>query len=172
MANTYIQIGSTVTVGSGGASSIDFASIPSTYTDLVLKVSARSARTGYPVDDIQLQFNGSTTSFTARTLRVLADNSVTSSSETNIGGFISDADQTASTFASTEFYIPNYTASAAYKSVSLESVSENNASANTNKNMSAGLWSNNSAITSIKLILSVSTFVQYSTASLYGIKSS
>ena len=29
MANTYVKIGSTVTVGSGGASSIDFTSIPS-----------------------------------------------------------------------------------------------------------------------------------------------
>ena len=32
---------STVTVGSGGVSSIDFTSIPQTYTDLLLKLSFR-----------------------------------------------------------------------------------------------------------------------------------
>ena len=43
MATTYTLI-SSVTVGSGGAASIEFTSIPSTYTDLVLKLSARSSR--------------------------------------------------------------------------------------------------------------------------------
>ena len=38
---TYTLI-SSVTVGAGGASSIDFTSIPSTYTDLLVKISARS----------------------------------------------------------------------------------------------------------------------------------
>ena len=37
MANTYVLISSS-TVGSGGAASIDFSSIPATYTDLVLKL--------------------------------------------------------------------------------------------------------------------------------------
>jgi hypothetical protein len=43
MALTYTAI-KTVTVGSGGAANIDFTSIPQTYTDLVLKVSARMNR--------------------------------------------------------------------------------------------------------------------------------
>jgi hypothetical protein len=42
MADTYTLI-SSVTVGAGGASSIDFTSIPATYTDLLIKVSARGA---------------------------------------------------------------------------------------------------------------------------------
>jgi len=37
---------SSVTVGAGGASSIDFTSIPSTYTDLRLVVSLRSGSSG------------------------------------------------------------------------------------------------------------------------------
>ena len=40
MATTFTKIAS-VTVGSGGASSIDFTSIPSTYTDLCVKLSTR-----------------------------------------------------------------------------------------------------------------------------------
>ena len=40
MAVTFTQIAS-VTVGSGGAASIDFTSIPSTYTDLCIKTSIK-----------------------------------------------------------------------------------------------------------------------------------
>jgi hypothetical protein len=41
MANTFTLIASS-TVGSGGAASIDFTSISSTYTDLVVKLSLRN----------------------------------------------------------------------------------------------------------------------------------
>ena len=37
----------TVTVGSGGAANITFSNIPQTYTDLVIKISARSNRSDY-----------------------------------------------------------------------------------------------------------------------------
>jgi hypothetical protein len=47
---------------------------------------------------------------------------------------------------------------------------ENNATLSL-MNLAAGLWSNTSAITSIK-ITAVGTFEQYSTATLYGIKNS
>ena len=40
MATTYTLI-SSVTVGSGGAANIEFTSIPSTYTDLLLKYYLR-----------------------------------------------------------------------------------------------------------------------------------
>ena len=169
MANTYIKI-ATVTVGSGGASNIEFTSIPSTYTDLCVKLSVRSARTGYPADDIIAQFNNVTTGYSSRTIRVSPTSVVSSSTETIITGFASDADQTASTFGSAELYIPNY-AGSTNKSVSFDSVTENNATA-APMEMTAGLWSNTAAITSIKFTLSVSTFVQYSTATLYGISKS
>jgi hypothetical protein len=38
--------------------------------------------------------------------------------------------------------------------------------------LSAALWSNSAAITSVKLIPNAGTFVQYSTATLYGINKS
>ena len=41
MAVTHNLI-STITVGSGGAASIDFTSIPQTYTDLLVKISLRA----------------------------------------------------------------------------------------------------------------------------------
>jgi hypothetical protein len=166
--NTMVKI-QTVTVGSGGASSIDFTSIPQTYTDLVIKTSARNTSTS---TTMYLEFNGS--GGTAYSVRLLygdgsAAGSTSSSSRANIknDGGADDSGYTASTFASSEIYIPNYTSSN-YKSVSIDGVPENNATT-TYMNMVAGLWSSTSAITSIKLTLYTGNFAQYSTATLYGV---
>jgi hypothetical protein len=55
MATTYEAI-ATVEVGSGGAADIEFTSIPGTYTDLVVKVSARSTSSS---GDCRIELNGS-----------------------------------------------------------------------------------------------------------------
>lgn len=170
MPNTFTKIAS-VSVGSGGAASMDFTSIPATYTDLCVKLSGRSARAGQQVDNLFITFNSTTTNFT---MRALAGNG-TSPSSTNYAiryaSFSVDAaGSTASTFSNHEIYIPNYT-SANYKSYSADSVSENNAT-DAQSDLVAGLWSNTAAITSISLLPEVSTWVQYSTATLYGIKNS
>ena len=65
MPVTYQKIAS-VTVGSGGAASIDFTSIPSTYTDLALYHSLRSDNSE---DYYGLQFNSSSSSFSSRRLQ-------------------------------------------------------------------------------------------------------
>ena len=67
--NTLTKI-QTVTVGSGGASSITFSSIPSTYTDLCLKYSIRtSSNTLSTVYDYgHLEINGNTSSLSIRQL--------------------------------------------------------------------------------------------------------
>jgi hypothetical protein len=167
MANTYTQIASS-TVGSGGVASITFSSIPSTYTDLVIKVSGRSARAAQQVDNLFISFNGSTTSFT---MKALSGNGTSASSvaySSRYASFSLDAaGSTASTFSNHEIYIPNYT-SANNKSYSVDSVSENNATG-AQSDLVAGLWSSTAAITSIALQPEVSTWVQYSTFTLYGI---
>jgi len=93
------------------------------------------------------------------------------SNTTNIRAVTDEDNATANTFGSWEAYVPNYTLSN-NKSVSLDSVMENNATA-AEQNLVAGLWSNTAAITSIKLLpLNGTAFKQYSTATLYGIKNS
>jgi hypothetical protein len=79
---------------------------------------------------------------------------------------------TASTFGNFQMYIPNY-AGSSNKSVSIDAVTENNATA-AEANLVAGLWSSTAAITSITLYNygSVTNFMQHSTATLYGIKNS
>jgi len=61
MANTYKLI-SSVTVGSGGAATIGFTSIPATYTDLLLSYSGRIDQTGN-VRQVDISFNSNTSNF-------------------------------------------------------------------------------------------------------------
>jgi hypothetical protein len=167
MANTFVKI-QTVTVGSGGAASIDFTSIPQTYTDLKIVVSARSTYSAL-VDTLFVKPNGLTTNGSSRW--VIGDGSTASSSSAafNYVREINGNTATASTFASVEIYAPNYTSSN-YKSFSSEGVSETNATSGVRLGLTAGLWSSTAAITSITLTATSGDFVQYSTATLYGIK--
>lgn len=166
---TYTQIGSTVTVGSGGAASIEFTSIDSSYTDLVLKLSARTNRSGSIIDGSLLRFNNDTTSGNYTGKRLYGDGSSATSNSSNILLFVDGNDATSNTFSSNEIYIPNY-AGTAYKSFSIDGAQESNSSASY-ASLMAGLWSSTSAITSIKITPEVGTlFNQYSSASLYGIK--
>lgn len=172
MANTYTLIASS-TVGSGGAASIDFTSIASTWTDLVLKVSARSNQASGN-DFIKLRFNSdSGSNYTYR--RLYGTGSATGSdnsgglSTSTVTAYMSIAGDTANTFGNGELYIPNY-AGGNYKSISVDGVAENNASTEYSS-LVASLWNSNSAITSINLTPNNGTlFVQYSTAYLYGVK--
>ena len=169
MPNTFTKIAS-VTVGSGGASSIDFNSIPSTYTDLCLKVSIRDTGGGV-TNNIILAVNGVTTSQSVRQLGGTGS-STYSIADTPIyayGAVSSTA--TSNTFSNCEFYIPNYASSTANKSVSMDFVTENNATAGY-ATLSAGLYASNTAITSLKINPNGTTFNQYSTAVLYGISKS
>jgi hypothetical protein len=65
MANTYEAI-ATVEVGSGGAADIEFTSIPATYTDLVLKLSARIKHARRLMKQFNNEFNGSTANYVLR----------------------------------------------------------------------------------------------------------
>lgn len=164
MAYTYSKI-ATVTVGSGGVSSIDFLAIPQNYTDLVIKFSLRSNRASV-VDSVLIRYNYNTSSYTGRSL---VGNGASGSSDTATGLVINGDSATASTFGNGEVYIPNY-AGNTYKSRSGDGVQETNATT-AYMNFSAHLWSNSSPINSITLVPENGTlFNQYSTATLYGIK--
>ena len=167
MANTFELIFSG-TVGSGGASSIDFTSIPSTFTDICVVLSTRSSRSGFN-DGLKCAFNGSATSFTAKILE--GSGSAASSSSASIAdmGSFNAATSTASTFTTTQLYIPNY-AGSTYKSWSVDNAMEANQTT-AYMQLIAGLWSNTAAITSLSFASQLgATFVQYSTAYLYGVK--
>lgn len=157
----------TITVGAGGAASIEFTSIPQTYTDLVLKISSATNRTSF--DSLKIEFNSSTSSYSSK---VLFGNGSSASSfsggSTYLTQLVSNGSNTTNIFSSTDLYIPNYTGST-NKSVSIDSVGEQNATG-TEMALSASLWSNTSAITTIAIKPNVGTLLlQYTSASLYGI---
>jgi len=156
-----MQLIETVEVGSGGAASIEFTSIPQDGVDLMLVLSARASAIL-----TQLRFNGDTTdaNYSRLTLR---GNGSTASSFSSDGSYTllaSSTSQTSNTFGNGSAYISNYT-STANKSISIDTVNENNATA-----ADAYLWaysySTSSPITSLSIVGSLE---QYSTASLHTI---
>mgnify|MGYP003341398451 CR=1 FL=1 len=175
---TYKAIAST-TVGAGGASSITFSSIPGTYTDLVLKISTRDD-SAFVTSYLNLQFNGDSGAYyDQKNVSGMLNGTITNQSWPNQNQYYiyqgNAANSTASTFCNTEVYIPNYTSSS-NKSISNDGVAESNTSSSNNRAVAlcAGLYhpSSNTAITSISLTPASGNFVQYSTATLYGIKNS
>ena len=171
MASANYVLLERITVGAAGASSVTFSGIPQTgYTDLVVKFSGRNTDTGGSIT--RLQFNGD--SATNYSVKALTGNGATATSYSAASQSyvtyiaLNCASETANTFGNAEIYIPNYTSSN-QKSVSVDSISENNA-ATAYVFMDAGLWTGTSAITSITLLNPGSTtFTQYSTFYLYGV---
>jgi hypothetical protein len=159
----------TTTVGSGGASSIVFSGIPQTYTDLKVVMSLRSntadASSGYYFD---VFLNGVSANRSGKFVQ--GSGSVFASGSYTPWGVQTSGDMTASVFSSGEMYIPNYTGSS-YKSFSIDSVQENNTTL-ARQVLVAGLWSDTAAVTSITFTAAAGLFVQYSSATLYGIKNS
>ena len=158
----------TIEVGSGGAASIEFTSIPQDGVDLVLVTSLRS--TGGSTR-IRTEINGDTSGFDNTNIVLQGDGSSASSTINTSNGFdymfLNYSTQTSNTFSSGSLYMSNYTSSAD-KSASIDSVNENNATA-VNHGITASVYSGSSLpITSLKLTSGVD-LAQYSTASLYKI---
>lgn len=163
---TYTAI-STTTVGAGGATDITFSSIPSSYTNLVVKLSVRDA-TASPGTWIKLTFNGNTSSYSNKYMEGNGSSISSGTAAAEWAGTSTSNTATANTFSNIEIYIPGYTSSK-NKSWYTSSYSDNNATT-AYTGIGAGLWANSSAITSIKLAPNNgSNFSQYSTATLYGI---
>lgn len=169
MANTYKLISSNILSSTTG--SITFLSIPNTYTDLIIKLSTRLNGTGAGTANI-ISFNGSSASFSGRIL--FGDATSARSVASTVGGIgaTDGTTESANTFNICEVYIPNYTLSA-NKTFGSNWASENNTT-NTGAyvGITAALWSNTAAITSITITPEAGSFVSGSSFYLYGIKSS
>jgi hypothetical protein len=160
---------SEVTVGSGGAASIEFTGIAGTGKDLLLLLSTRTGRTNLPAETMWLRANG--VSGSSYKWLQLQGNGAAASSGTNAADseielqFSATVNSTASTFANTAVYISNYTSSS-NKSVSVDLVSENNATT-AYQTLVAGEIPVTSAITSLAIFPAIVDIQQYSSASLY-----
>ena len=150
-----------ITVGVGGAASIEFTGIPQTGQDLVVLMSLRSgAGAGWYGASLRLN----TVSPTGRFL--FGDGS-TAASYGFVTPSIAGTNITANTFNSLSWYIPNYTSTVA-KSASVDNVGENNATAGYQEIHAMTYATVTAGVTSIT-ITGLTSVVQYSSASLYTI---
>ena len=152
------------------AASVTFDNIPqSGYTDLKVVASIRDTSASTQ-NNVIIRMNSVTTSQSVRTLYGAGSGAPASYSDTP---FYAPAavgnNATANTFGSLELYIPNYASTSASKSMSLDTVTENNGTTGW-QSLNAGLYASNSAITSIQFVPNGAvTFMTGSTFSLYGL---
>jgi hypothetical protein len=171
--NNYFSI-QTQTVGSGGASSIIFNSIPSTYTHLQLRAMTRdnSASTGQSA--LWIQFNGdSGSNYSWHRLYGTGSGTPTSTGATSttwmLAGIGAYNNNPTNEFGVSIVDVLDYASSSKYKTIrGLTGEDENGAGY---VGLCSGLWMNTNAVTSLTIFPSASqSFIQYSSFALYGVK--
>jgi hypothetical protein len=156
----------TKTLGTAAAS-IEFTSIPQTFTDLVILLSVRITNASVTAGHT-MAINGSNVGFSYRSLSGNGSSATSYADNAKWLGETTADDSTADTFGNVSIYIPNYSG-ATNKTWSIDTVGENNATA-TRLEILAGLRTNTEAITTLTFE-STPSYAVGSTFSLYGITS-
>ena len=159
--STYTPIATTT---ASAASSYTFSSIPSTYTDLILVVTAKNSNAGTSANNWRFQFNGDTGSNYSDTFLTGNGSSASSSRDSSQAEIYWGASNQASNSDSVSIaHIMNYANTTTYKTM----IARGN-SAEAFTCASVGLWRSTAAINSIKIYSGgASTFT--GTLTLYGI---
>lgn len=172
MPLTYLKLAQYDVSASAGVASIEFTNINQSFDDLVIVISARTtsnvAGEQWVFGELNINANGVGTNQTGRHLTGRAS----AESFTAAGRFyMSSSAAAASAFGSAHIYFPNYTSSN-QKSISIESVSEDNNATAGFLQIGSVLWSGTAAITSVAFTprSSSGNFALHSSATLYGIK--
>ena len=161
---------STVTVGSGGSSTVTFSSIPSTYKHLQIRYIARDT---YPAtyDYTTVKFNGSTSGYSWHFVQGNGSGvnaSAGSSAAFMKAGVVSYANDTANCFAAGVLDVLDYADTNKYKTMRLLNGVDLNGSGAVN--LSSGSYQSTSAVTSITFASAGTAYAQNSVFALYGIK--
>jgi hypothetical protein len=169
VTSSYESI-ATTTVGSGGASSVSFSSIPSTYAHLQIRILGRGSYTYSNLLDGTINFNSDTTvsNYYSHTLK---GNGTAASASAEASCYLKNvfpgANQTASVFGGYVIDILDYADTNKYKTVRYLGGVDVNGSGQLN--LGSNLWKNTSAISSIQLFVD-GNWTQYTSIALYGIK--
>lgn len=173
MALTYVNIATTTLTGT--QASVVFSSIPSTYTDLAIKVSGR-CDSATATRNLYLRYNGSSAANYSFTLinSVVTGAGTIESTRSSASGFLNIRNglvgdtNTASAFSNVDIYIPSYGVT------SNKPASFHSTLPGTTTVISTGalLRSVTDAITSLTLLPDTGNFMSGSTFYLYGIKNS
>ena len=170
--NSFESI-ATVTVGSGGSSSVTFTSIPSTYTHLQIRCNMQETQAGTDWDNFTARFNSDSGSNYTRHYLEGNGASVTAyglgSRTYAFLGMVSRSGAGSSIFGVNIIDILNYADTNKYKTIRSLSGFDRNGGGSVGLFSSA--WLSTTAISSIVLTSdSGSNFSQYSSFALYGIK--
>jgi hypothetical protein len=167
----------TTTVGSGGSASVTFSSIPATYTHLQIRVLAQNDRATYGFDSINFTFNSvGGTSYANHSLRGDGSSAVSDGSinDASIGAPRAIGTTTGGTFGGVIIDVLDYANTSKFKTTrTLAGVDVNGTVGGLGGavGLSSGLFKDTTAISSIIFTPgSASTFSQYSSFALYGIK--
>lgn len=166
----------TVTVGAGGASNVEFTSIPGTYKHLQIRASVQTNRGTFGNDYANMTFNSDTGSNYTRHY-MGADGSSTyagaAANSTYLNG-VTTGTSTGSTFGVGIIDILDYTNTNKYSTARVLTGNDINGSVGGYPGelyIQGGAWMNTNAITSIKFVPNSGTlFTQYTKFALYGIK--
>jgi hypothetical protein len=161
----------TVTVGSGGSSSVTFSSIPQTYTHLQLRMLLRSTG-GSALTFGKIYFNSDTTNANYAAHRLSGNGSSAISGATTTDGSFGDfagPSALSNVFGVSIVDIFDYTNTNKYTTSRYFNGVETNTYGDVR--ISSQLWENTAAITSLSISQwDNDPFVQYSHFALYGIK--
>lgn len=162
----------TVTVGAGGASTVTFTSIPSTYQHLQIRMLARSNR-AVTLEGAHGYFNSDTTLTNYRIHGLLGNGASASayddSSNYTYIGLVSGASAGASMFGVSVCDILDYANTSKNKTVRSLSGSDQNGSGQSRLNGS--VWLSTAAINAITISTNGGgNWVEYTQFALYGIK--
>lgn len=169
MATTYKLISKSLL--SSNAADVTFNSIPSTYDDILIIASVRSAYSGQLIDSLRLQFNSDTGSNYSTSWLTGNGSSAAGQgfSGTNLlTGYIAATNTTANAFSNVRIYIANYAGSGT-KSI-LSTAAHETKSATAYSSINASVWNSVNQITSIKCFANNANLVTNSSLYLYGIK--
>jgi len=159
----------TQTVGAGGAASVSFNSIPSTYKHLQIRGISRS---NGAADNTVIQFNSDTANNYATHYLTGNGTAASAGAETTRARFYVDilaSNASGAMWSGDVIDILDYANTNKYKTV--RSLAGQDLNGSGTVWLASGLWQSTSAITSIKLFLNGAVnFAQYSSFALYGIK--
>jgi len=175
LGGNYTSI-ATQTVGSGGASTITFSSIPSTYTHLQLRIIAQTSRSGAITDGMNIQFNGDTGSNYSQHWLQGNGSAVTAygyASQTR--GWLGGSGGASGYFSANVVDILDYTNTNKYKTHRYLMGTDANGSGLIE--IGSGVWFKSGTgsnisdpISSFTILPDYSPYVQYSSFALYGVK--
>jgi len=163
----------TVTVGTP-VSSIEFTSIPATYTHLQIRGIGRGTYNGAVNEDqyMYIQFNSDTASNYSRHRLSGSGSAASSGAETSqnqgMASWIPTLNATANVFYGAVLDILDYANTNKFKTVKSLNGGDMNGAGYIH--LYGSLWRSTSAVTSIKLSPQSNNFAQYTSYALYGIK--